>query len=197
LAKIAVSAAKTADRAAHTCQDEIERPFVFMTQPIFVEREFSSYEDLIDHDRESANSLNCNLVPRLMSALSPSRSSSGCLPFQVVWSPQRVELSHFSTAAQSELFDTDSENDPAQGQQMPGAFKHPPAPQAPVRYTCVQDPSEASLGFLLYRSLHSMPIDSHHAGGGRDFTVQVATTSADGTEDSLADCFGNRLPNIG
>ena len=31
---------------------------------------------------------------------------------------------------------------------MPGAFK-PPAPQAPVRYTCVQDPSEASLGSLL------------------------------------------------
>jgi hypothetical protein len=29
-----------------------------------------------------------------------------------------------------ELFDTDSENDPAQGQQMPGAFS-PPAPQRP------------------------------------------------------------------
>src|ERR1700676_4129123 len=74
LAKIAVSAAKTADRAAHTCQDE--RPFVFMTLPISVEREFSGYEDLMDHDRESANSLNCNPVPRLTSAgLSPSRSS--------------------------------------------------------------------------------------------------------------------------
>ena len=47
-----------------------------------------------------------------------------------------------------ELFDTESENDLAQGQQMPGAFK-PPAPQAPVRYTCVQDLSEASLGSLL------------------------------------------------
>jgi hypothetical protein len=36
-----------------------------------------------------------------------------CLPFQVVWSRQRVELSHFSTAALSELFDTESESDPA------------------------------------------------------------------------------------
>ena len=54
--------------------------------------------------------------------------------------PER-ELSHFSTAAQSELFYTDSESDPAQIEKMPGAFK-PPAP-APVRYTCVQDPSEA------------------------------------------------------
>ena len=31
---------------------------------------------------------------------------------------------------------------------MPGAFK-PPPPKAPVRYTCVQDPGEASLGSLL------------------------------------------------
>jgi hypothetical protein len=75
-----------------------------------------------------------------------------CFPFQVVWSCQRVKLSHFSTAAQSELFDTNSESDPAQSQQMPGAFK-PPAPQAPVRYTCVQDPSGASLGFLLLQRL--------------------------------------------
>jgi hypothetical protein len=35
LANIAVSAAKTADRAAHTCQDE--RPFVVMTLPVLVE----------------------------------------------------------------------------------------------------------------------------------------------------------------
>ena len=55
--------------------------------------------------------------------------------------PER-ELSHFSTAAQSELFYTNSENDPAQIEKMPGAFK-PPRPPAPVRYTCVQDPSEA------------------------------------------------------
>jgi hypothetical protein len=46
---------------------------------------------------------------------------------------------------------------------MPGPFK-PPAPQAPVRYTCVQDLSEASLGSLLYRGLHSMPIDSTMQG---------------------------------
>ena len=58
------------------------------------------------------------------------------------WSWQRVELSHFSTVAKSELFVTDSESDPTQSQQMPGAFK-PPAPQAPVRYACLQDPSEA------------------------------------------------------
>ena len=31
------------------------------------------------------------------------------------------ELSHFSNAAQSELFYTDSENDPAQIENMPGA----------------------------------------------------------------------------
>jgi hypothetical protein len=63
-----------------------------------------------------------------------------------------------------ELFDTESENDRAQGQQMPGAFK-PPAPQAPVRYTCVQDLSEASLGSLLYRGRHSTPsIDSTMQG---------------------------------
>jgi hypothetical protein len=59
----------------------------------------------------------------------------------IVGKPER-ELSHFSTAAQSEQFDTDSENDPAQIEKMPGAFK-PPRPPAPVRYTCVQDPSEA------------------------------------------------------
>ena len=81
-------------------------------------------------------------------SLSSSAAAAQDARFRVVWSRQRVELSHFSTAAQSELFDTDSESDPAQSQQMPGAFK-PPAPQAPVRYTCVQDLSEASLGSLL------------------------------------------------
>jgi hypothetical protein len=43
--------------------------------------------------------------------------------------PER-ELSRFSTAAQSELFYTDSENDPAQIEKIPGAFKLP-APQRP------------------------------------------------------------------
>jgi hypothetical protein len=40
----------------------------------------------------------------------------------------------------SELFDTDSESDAAQSQQMPGALSSPPAPQAPVpvRYVCVR-----------------------------------------------------------
>jgi hypothetical protein len=52
-----------------------------------------------------------------------------CFPFQVVWSCQRVKLSHFSTAAQSELFDTDSESDPAQSQQMP-ALSSPRPPQS-------------------------------------------------------------------
>jgi hypothetical protein len=55
--------------------------------------------------------------------------------------PER-ELSHFSTAAQSELFYTDSENDPAQIEKDAGRFQAPRSP-APVRYTCVQDPSEA------------------------------------------------------
>jgi hypothetical protein len=55
--------------------------------------------------------------------------------------------STFPPPIQSELFYTDSESDQAQSQQMPGAFK--PPPQAPVRYTCVQDPGEASLGSLL------------------------------------------------
>jgi hypothetical protein len=44
------------------------------------------------------------------------------------------------------------------------ALSSPPAPQAPVRYTCVQDLSEASLGSLLYRGLHSMPIGSTMQG---------------------------------
>ena len=55
-----------------------------------------------------------------------------CLPFRAVSFHQPVKLSHFSAAAQSELFDTDSKSDPAQSQPMPGASK-PPAPQAPVR----------------------------------------------------------------
>jgi hypothetical protein len=70
------------------------------------------------------------------------RPTCDAFRFQVVWSWQRVELSHFSTVAKSELFVTDSESDPTQTQQMPDAFK-PPAPQASVRYACVQDPSEA------------------------------------------------------
>ena len=56
------------------------------------------------------------------------------------------ELSHFSTAAQSELFYTDSEYDPAQIEKVPGAFK-PPAPQRP--YTCVQDPARPSWVFSI------------------------------------------------
>ena len=54
-----------------------------------------------------------------------------------------MELSHFSTVAKSELFVTDSESDPTQNQQVPGAFK-PPAPRRPCGSTCVQDPSEAA-----------------------------------------------------
>jgi hypothetical protein len=51
-----------------------------------------------------------------------------------------------------ELFDTESESDTAQRQQMPGASK-PPAPKRLCGKTCVQDPSEASLGsFAFYVS---------------------------------------------
>ena len=53
--------------------------------------------------------------------------------------PER-ELSHFSTAAQSELFYTDSENDPAQIEKMPGAFK-PPAPQRPCGIRAYKTPA--------------------------------------------------------
>jgi hypothetical protein len=71
-----------------------------------------------------------------------------------------------------EQFDTESENDLAQGQQMPGAFK-PPAPQAPVRYTCVQDLSEASLGSLLLcvgeTSRQTFGIDDDVLGDGAIF----------------------------
>jgi hypothetical protein len=49
----------------------------------------------------------------------------------------------FPQSIQSELFDTDSESDPAQGQQMPGASSSQ-SPQAPARYTCVQGPNEAA-----------------------------------------------------
>ena len=42
---------------------------------------------------------------------------------------------------------------------MPGAFKAPRSP-APVRYTCVQDPGEASLGsLLLYAGRTQIMID--------------------------------------
>ena len=41
-----------------------------------------------------------------------------------------------------DLFDTDSESDPAQRFKDAGRFQAP-RPQAPVRYACVQDPSEA------------------------------------------------------
>jgi hypothetical protein len=47
--------------------------------------------------------------------------------------PESRNASHFSTAAQSELFYTDSENDPAQIEKVPGAFK-PPLPSARVVY---------------------------------------------------------------
>ena len=55
----------------------------------------------------------------------------------------------FPPPIQSELFDTDSESDPAQRQQMPGAFK-PPAPKAPVRYTCVQGPRRGLAGVFAF-----------------------------------------------
>src|SRR5271163_3673595 len=42
-----------------------------------------------------------------------------------------------------ELFDTDSESDPAQSQQMPGAFQAPPLRERLCGKTCVQDLSEA------------------------------------------------------
>ena len=68
------------------------------------------------------------------------------------------ELSHFSTAAQSELFDKKFRNDPAQIKKMPGAFKPPRSP-APRRYTCVRDPSEAALGSFHLR-LASSPVSA-------------------------------------
>ena len=43
------------------------------------------------------------------------------------------ELSHFSTAAQSEQFDTDSENDPVQKKDA-GRFQSPPLPSARAVY---------------------------------------------------------------
>ena len=75
--------------------------------------------------------------------------------------PKRV--THPRVTHPCELFDTESKNDLAQGDKC-WALSSPPAPQAPVRYTCVQDLSEASLGSLLYRGLHSMPIGSTMQG---------------------------------
>ena len=72
-----------------------------------------------------------------------------CLPFWLFGPANVWSYPTFPPPIQSELFDTDSESDPAQRQQMPGAFKPPPPPKAPVRYTWVQDPGEASLGSLL------------------------------------------------
>ena len=50
----------------------------------------------------------------------------------------------------SELFDTDSESDPAHSQHMPGASKPPRPPKRPT-VACVQDLSEASLGSFVCR----------------------------------------------
>jgi hypothetical protein len=49
------------------------------------------------------------VMPKVIDARSTTPSA------QVGWSRQRFELSDFSTAPQSEPFDTDSESDPAQG----------------------------------------------------------------------------------
>jgi hypothetical protein len=71
--------------------------------------------------------------------------------------PER-ELSHFSTAAQSELFYTDSENDPAQIEKMPGAFK-PPAPQRPCGIRAYKTPARPSWG-LFHLRLASSPVSA-------------------------------------
>jgi hypothetical protein len=75
---------------------------------------------------------------------------------------------------------------------MPGAFK-PPAPQAPVRYTCVQDPGEASLGSLLLcvgrttvlASIHHMP-DSWAAIQGAKSLQHRQRRTSDRTRLSVA-----------
>ena len=107
-----------------------------------------------------------------------------------------------------ELFDTESENDLAQGQQMPGAFK-PPAPQAPVRYTCVQDLSEASLGSLLYCGRHSTPSiastrRSAISTSAASSSPQAAPASNVPTyryvcfaRCSVGRCFSTRLAHVG
>ena len=79
-----------------------------------------------------------------------------CLPFRAVWFRQRVKLSHFSTAAQSELFDTNSESDPAQSQHMPGASKLPRPLSACA--VCVRTrPQRGLAGVFAYRGWHSTP----------------------------------------
>ena len=71
--------------------------------------------------------------------------------------PER-ELSHFSTAAQSELFYTDSENDPAQIEKMLGAFK-PPTPQRPCGTRAYKIPARPSWG-LFHLRLASSPVSA-------------------------------------
>ena len=51
----------------------------------------------------------------------------------------------FPPPIQSELFDTDSESDPAQRQQMPGAFK-PPAPKRPCGIRAYKTPARPRWG---------------------------------------------------
>jgi hypothetical protein len=73
----------------------------------------------------------------------------------IVGKPER-ELSHFSTAARSELFYTDSENEPAQIEKMPGAFK-PPAPQRPCGIRAYKTPARPSWGLFHLRLASSPP----------------------------------------
>jgi hypothetical protein len=63
--------------------------------------------------------------------------------------PER-ELSHFSTAAQIEQFDTDSENDPAQIQKDAGRFQAP-APQRPCGIRAYETPARPSWGLFHLR----------------------------------------------
>jgi hypothetical protein len=72
-----------------------------------------------------------------------------------------------------ELFDTESENDLAQAQQMPGAFKPPRPPSACAVYVRTRPQRGLAGVFALPRPA----FDAHrqyHAGCGRDFTLQAA-----------------------
>jgi len=69
-----------------------------------------------------------------------------------------VELSYFSTAAQSELFDTDPESDTAHSQQMPGAFKPPRPPSACAVYVRTR-PQLGLAGVFAFVCREDVPTD--------------------------------------
>ena len=77
-----------------------------------------------------------------------------CFPFRVVWSRHVWSYPTFPPPIQSELFDTDSESDPAQSQQTPGASQ-PPSPRARVGMRAHESPSVVTPAGVFFSRFHA------------------------------------------